>query len=247
MRHIVVIGATSSIAEHCCRLWAKQEPTLFHLIGRNTEKLQRIQNDILTRAAQSQVEINTVDFLNPSAIENLIQTCAKRAPIDLALIAHGVLPEQEQAEHNLQICQHSLQINALSPALFMEAFAQYFQQQTSGKLAIIGSVAGDRGRKSNYIYGAPKGLITRYAQGLQHRFSGSNIRIILIKPGPVETPMTAHLTAKGGKRANVEKVASDIVRGIDQNRATIYTPSIWSWIMLIVRHLPPFVFNKLNI
>ena len=248
MQKIVIIGATSSMAEHCARLWAQEEACAFYLLARDAEKLQNIKNDLMVRSPQSQIETATFDFLDTLKIQNFAEHCAKDSPIDIVLIAHGTLPDQEEAQNSLDLCKNSLEINAVSPALFMEAFAHQLGKASHGKLAVIGSVAGDRGRKSNYIYGAPKGLIARYAQGLQHRFAASNVKVILIKPGPTATPMTANLPAKpGNKRARVEMVAAQIVSGIKKNRHTIYTPPIWAPIMWIIRHLPSFIFNKLNI
>jgi short-subunit dehydrogenase len=118
--------------------------------------------------------------------------------------------------------------------------------QNRGTVAVIGSVAGDRGRKSNYVYGAAKGLVDRYLQGLRHRFAGSGVKIAVIKPGPTDTPMTAHL--KGStKLASVEAVARDIVDALARGKEVVYVPGKWRVIMLIIRHLPGFVFNKMNI
>jgi hypothetical protein len=108
-------------------------------------------------------------------------------------------------------------------------------------------VAGDRGRKSNYVYGAAKGLVTRYAQGLQHRFAGSGVKVVLIKPGPTDTPMTANFKSKGAKLAPVGDVANQIVDSIELGRVLIYTPRKWKLIMMIIKHLPFAIFKKLNI
>ena len=116
-----------------------------------------------------------------------------------------------------------------------------------GTVAVIGSVAGDRGRKKNYVYGAAKGLVTRYVQGLQHRLAGTNVKVVLIKPGPTDTPMTKLQKEQGVKLAPVEDVASAIVAGIEKGTAVVYTPKKWWLIMLVIRHLPAFIFNKLNI
>ena len=122
-----------------------------------------------------------------------------------------------------------------------------WQEANHGTIALIGSVAGDRGRKSNYVYGAAKGLVTRYAQGLQHRFAGSGVKVVLIKPGPTDTPMTAHLKGKGAKFAPVEGVAKQIVEGVEAGKQVIYAPGKWWLIMMVIRHLPNFVFNRLEI
>jgi len=117
----------------------------------------------------------------------------------------------------------------------------------SGTLVLVGSVAGDRGRKSNYVYGSAKGLVTRYAQGLQHRFAGTGVKVVLVKPGPTDTPMTAHLKAQGAKLASVEAIAKNIVDGVKRGQPVVYAPPKWRLIMLIIQHLPNFIFHKLNI
>ena len=142
-----------------------------------------------------------------------------------------------------------LMVNGVSPALFAEAFAGRMQQAGSGALAVIGSVAGDRGRKANYTYGAGKGLVERYMQGLQHRlaYAGSDVRATLIKPGPTDTPMTAKQKAAGARMASVEAVAAAIVRAVDAGKAQAYVPGRWALIMAVIRNLPSCIFNRLNV
>jgi short-subunit dehydrogenase len=108
-------------------------------------------------------------------------------------------------------------------------------------------VAGDRGRQSNYAYGAAKGLVSRYAEGLQHRLAGSNVRVVLVKPGPTDTPMTAQFKAQGMRLASVEEVAEAIVKGAERGLPMVYAPGKWKYIMLIIRHLPRFIFNRMKI
>ena len=172
--------------------------------------------------------------------------CAS-SPLDIALIAHGALPEQAQCQNDLQACHEALDINGISPVLYAEAFAKHMEQAQHGTIALIGSVAGDRGRQSNYVYGAAKGMVTRYAQGLQHRFADSAVKVVLIKPGPTDTPMTAHLKGQGAKLAPVESVAKQMVDGIAAGKPVVYAPKKWWLIMMIIRHLPGFIFNKTKI
>ena len=143
--------------------------------------------------------------------------------------------------------RESIEINAISPVLFAEAFAGHMISVNSGSIALIGSVAGDRGRKSNYVYGSAKGLVEHYVQGLRHRFAGTDVDAIIIKPGPTNTPMTAHLNLEGQSLATVESVAEIVVKGIDQKQSSIYAPRKWSFIMFIIRYLPNWLFNKLDI
>ena len=241
---IIIIGASSAIAEHCARLWA-QRPADFVLVGRDRERVDRVAADLRVRSPQSSAQPVVMDFTDPGAIAALAEQTAAEGSIDIVLIAHGNLPVQSECEQDLVKSQQALEINGVSPVLFAEAFAAQLQKAGRGTLAIIGSVAGDRGRKTNYVYGAAKGLIDRYAQGLQHRFAGTPVNIVLIKPGPTATPMTAHLPPRG--LASPEAVARTIVKAIDRGSPIVYAPARWALIMMIIRHLPRFVFNRLNI
>ena len=239
----MIIGASSAIAEHCARLWARKSAD-FLLVGRDLARIQRVADDLRVRSPQSDIQIVQIDFLDVEAIATLAQQAAQSA-IDIVLIAHGDLPVQQNCEQDLHQAQAALQVNGLSPALFAEAFAKQLAQQGRGTLALIGSVAGDRGRKANYVYGAGKGMLERYAQGLQHRFATTGIKIVLIKPGPTATPMTAHLPSGG--LAKVDQVAHAIIKAIESGKPVAYVPAKWQLIMLIVQHLPRWIFHKLNI
>ena len=245
-KRIAIIGATSSIAEHCARLWAQEEGIHLVLIGRNMPKLERVAADLKVRQPLLSIELIEADFINPKAIQATVDNMFSQGPITTALIAHGTLPDQTDCQSNLELCQSTLEVNGVSPSLFAEAFAQHMSKLNAGCIAIIGSVAGDRGRRSNYVYGAAKGLVTRYAQGLQHRFAGSGVQVTLIKPGPTDTPMTAGMDGKG-KFASPEDVAKIIIDGIEKKKSVIYAPGKWQIIMMVVRHLPSFIFNKMNI
>jgi short-subunit dehydrogenase len=247
MKRIVIIGAASAMAKECARLWAIEGVANFDLVVRNDEHLKTFVKDLLVRNPNLKINVHTADFTNESHISKLVDQLSSNGPIDIVLIAHGTPPDQINCESSLPLCNRTLQINGVSPCLFAEAFAGVMQKQSRGNIAIIGSVAGDRGRKSNYIYGAAKGLVSRYAQGMQHRFAGTGIVVSLIKPGPTATPMTEKLRGNGMKFAPVALVAKEIVDGIAKGKSVIYTPKKWQIIMLIIQHLPSFVFNKLNI
>jgi short-subunit dehydrogenase len=246
-RRIVIVGATSRIAEHCARLWAEGPATSFVLVGRHADKLEAVAQDLRVRGPASEVEAVTADFESPAAISELVDKIIARAPVDIVLIAHGQLPDQQACERDLAAGKHALVINGLSPVLFAEGFAGAMQRAGRGTIAVIGSVAGDRGRKSNYVYGAAKGMVERYLQGMQHRFAGSGVKLVLVKPGPTDTPMTAQIKAAGGRVADVRIVAKDIINGIAAGKRQVYTPQIWAVIMLIVRNIPQRVFDKLNL
>jgi hypothetical protein len=246
-KKIVIIGATSAIAEHCARLWVTESPVDLILVGRDLAKIDLVASDLRVRSPISTVKCLEADFIDPAKIQVLVDEVVKDIAVDIALIAHGSLPEQQQCQENLSLCNDALMVNGISPALFAEAFAGHMQKVNAGTLAIIGSVAGDRGRKSNYVYGAAKGMVTRYAQGLQHRLAKTGVKVVLIKPGPTDTPMTAHLKQQGGRLASVEEVSQLIVKAITQGKSVAYTPAKWALIMMIIRHLPAFIFKKMDI
>jgi len=242
---IVIIGATSAIAEHCARWWVSDSPVCLVLVGRNETKLNCIAADLRLRSPQSDITTQKAHFTDPTSITQLVEGIVATGRVDTVLIAHGSLPDQALCQKNLHTVHDTLLLNGTSPVLFAEAFAGHMQQAQSGTLAIISSVAGDRGRKSNYVYGAAKGLITRYAQGLQHRLAKTGVRVVIIKPGPTNTPMTAHMNQD--RMANVALVSKLIVKGIKQGKPIVYVPRKWSLVMLIIRCLPNFVFHKMDI
>ena len=245
-KRLIIVGATSAIAEHCARLWVTGDAVEMILIGRDAARLERVAADLRVRSAASRISTMTGGFSAPADIDSTVEAACAAGAVDLVLIAHGMLPDQSACENSLAEAHQALDINGVSPVLFAEAFARRIAlQRQGGTIALIGSVAGDRGRKSNYVYGAAKGLVERYVQGLQHRFAGSAVKVVLIKPGPTATPMTAHM--QGAKLASVESVAQSIIKAIAAGKPTAYVPGKWRLIMLIIRHLPAFVFNKLDI
>ena len=246
-KRIVIIGATSAIAEHCARLWLAKQQAELTLLGRDARRIERVATDLKVRSPQSEIRVAQAEFLDPEAINATVRDIVKSGRVDIVLIAHGSLPDQPECQNELLSCHDALEINGISPVLYAEAFAKEMEKSNHGTIALIGSVAGDRGRKSNYVYGAAKGLVTRYAQGLQHRFASSGVKVVLIKPGPTATPMTVHLKEKGAKLAPVEGVAKQIVEGVEAGKPVIYAPGKWWLVMMIIRHLPAFVFNKMNI
>ena len=246
-KRIVVIGATSAIAEHCARLWAQGQSVDLVLVGRDTGRIERVAADLKVRSPHSDIRLVQAEFLDPAAIQNTVDGIIAQGSVDIVLIAHGSLPEQADCQNNLQTCRAALEINGVSPVLYAEAFAKHMAKTDHGTIALIGSVAGDRGRKSNYVYGSAKGMVTRYAQGLQHRFAGTGVKVTLIKPGPTDTPMTAHLKEQGAKLASVEDVARQIVNAVESGKSVVYAPGKWWLIMMIIRHLPSFIFHKMDI
>lgn len=248
-RCLLIVGATSALAERCARLWLTRGAARVELVGRDARRLERVAQDLRVRCPEALVRVAAVDMLDPAAIRAVVDAAFAPGPVDIALIAHGLLPDQRACQGDLGLVREALEVNGVSPALFAEAVAGHMERAGRGRLALIGSVAGERGRRSNYVYGAAKGLLARYAQGLQHRLAGAGVTVTLVLPGPTDTPMTAHLKGAPGapSLADAEAVARRIVAAVEKGRPVCYAPGIWAWVMLVLRHLPRAVFHRLNI
>ena len=167
--------------------------------------------------------------------------------IDIVLVAHGSLPDQSACENSVEITIDAIKTNALSTITFLTQIAPFFEQSESGVIAVIGSVAGDRGRQSNYVYGSAKAMVASFCSGLRQRLFKSGVHVITVKPGFVDTPMTRDFK-KGILWATPEKVARDIVQACDSpTRSVVYTPSFWAFIMLVIQHIPEMIFKKLKL
>jgi short-subunit dehydrogenase len=247
MKKIVIVGATSGIAHACAKIWVSDlKEVQLTLLVRDIDRGEIVAQDLRVRNPNANVKVLSINFKDADLIRMTVDQLASNQVLDIVLIAHGVLSDQGECENSLLATNDNLQINGVSPVLFAQEFALHMSKVDYGKLAIIGSVAGDRGRKSNYVYGASKGLIDIFVQGMQHRFAGGNLKVSLIKPGPTGTAMTEHL--KGSTSlANVDDVAAQIVEGLEKHKSVIYAPAKWALIMWIIRHLPDRIFNRLNI
>jgi decaprenylphospho-beta-D-erythro-pentofuranosid-2-ulose 2-reductase len=245
LKRIVIVGATSAMAEQAARLWAERGPCAFVLVGRDASTLERIAQDLRLRRPGTGAQVIAAPFITAEEVAVLLAQIAALGVPDVALIAHGSLTDQQTAQSDLQALADSLAVNGVSACLLAEGFAGLMAPRGHGHIGVIGSVAGDRGRKTNYAYGAAKGLVDRYVQGMQHRFARTKIMVTLVKPGPTATPMTAHMDTS--KMAPVADVAADIVAGIEAGKPVVYTPGKWRIVMMVIRHMPRFIFNRLEI
>jgi decaprenylphospho-beta-D-erythro-pentofuranosid-2-ulose 2-reductase len=242
---IVVIGAGSEIAQKCCENWAGDGADEIILVGRNLDKISNIAESFSRKYPNTNFQVQLLDHLDIEDIEKFFKVVSLKK-IDLAFIAHGDLTQQFEVKNSAQYLYRQFEINAISPMVFAEGFANIFEQQGSGQLAIIGSVAGDRGRAVNYAYGAAKAAIATYCSGLQHRFKNTEIKVSLIKPGPTLTPMTKGMHIGPTRLASSMLVASQITAGIAKAKRIIYSPKRWAIIMLIIRILPFYLFKKIK-
>lgn len=245
MKKILVVGATSAIAHACARIWASQGAELF-LVARNAEKLQANAADLQARGAK--VHTHVLDVTELTQHEAMLEACLQQLrQIDVALLAHGSLPDQEACQQDSGLAVREFGLNATSVIALLNTLALQFERQRCGSLAVISSVAGDRGRPSNYLYGSAKGAVSIFCAGLHARLYKKGVQVLTIKPGFVDTPMTAGLDLPAALLATPEKVAAQIVRAIGTRKGVLYTPGIWRWIMLVICSIPGVVFRKLDL
>ena len=244
-RRILIFGATSAIALAVARELLAPDARFF-LVARNATKLDAVRNDLLTRGAAG-VSTQVTDLDDTSKHEQVFSSALNLlGSIDLALIAHGVLGDQNKSQSSYAAAQEVLQTNFMSAVSLITWLANYFENAHSGTLAVISSVAGDRGRKSNYVYGASKGALNIFLDGVRNRIDRSGAHVLTIRPGFVATPMTAHLP-QGMLFASPAQVAKGIVKAIAARKDVVYVPWFWRPIMLVIRSVPEFLFKKLNL
>jgi decaprenylphospho-beta-D-erythro-pentofuranosid-2-ulose 2-reductase len=245
MKRILIMGATSAIAEATARQFARRGDALF-LVARNAQRLQAVADDLKVRGAHMAcgylLDADDIERY-PALLEAAV---AQMGGIDAALIAHGTLSDQSACESSISLLLQDFTTNALSFMALCTCLANHFELQRHGVIAVISSVAGDRGRQSNYVYGSAKAAVTAFASGLRQRLYSKGVRVVTIKPGFVSTPMTAAFS-KGALWASPEVVANSIVRAIDRGTPVIYTPWFWRPIMSVVKALPEFIFRRLTL
>ena len=244
-KKIIILGATSAIAEAAAKIWARQNAK-FILVGRNQAHLDMIAQNLMVIGAGVADAIVLDCMATHSAIEfnKMVETLGS---IDIVLLAYGVLGDQKQLEEHPGEINQFVETNFTSVVGWCLAAAATLERQNFGCLIVLGSVAGDRGRQKNFIYGACKGALERLIEGIAHRLAGKGARAVLIKPGFVDTPMTAGFEKKGFLWAKPEEVAEIIVASSIKGGPIVYAPKIWFWIMFIIRYLPNYIFNRLNI
>jgi decaprenylphospho-beta-D-erythro-pentofuranosid-2-ulose 2-reductase len=239
---ILVVSATSQIARSCIQAWAESGHHEFLLVGRDQARLDVVGVDLALRYPASQFSVKALDMQSVTAIQEFSNSLGEKA-LDQVLIAQGSLTDQPKASADLEYLKSELELNAVSVAVWTEALAGVLERQGFGRLGVIGSVASDRGRAYNYSYASSKALLDVYVQGLQQRFSNTDVKVSLIQPGPTDTPMTR---THQGKMANPDEVAKVIISGLAKGRRRIYAPGAWRQIMFIVKLIPWFIFKRLS-
>ncbi len=242
---ILVLGATSAIAQAWMRLLAPQGASFF-LVGRNAVHLDSVAKDLATRGATA-AYMETANLDDTAGHVALLERAvAALGNLYCAFIAHGVLGDQAAGERDFTVASASLQTNFLSTVSLVTWLANYFAAQYHGRLVVISSVAGDRGRKSNYIYGAAKAGLNAFLDGVRNRLDREGVQILTVRPGFVATPLTAHLPQRP-LFATPDAVAQDILKAIEHRRDVLYTPWFWRWIMALIRFIPEWKFKKMDL
>lgn len=244
-QRILVIGATSAMAVAAARLWAAQGHALY-LLGRAPERLEALAGDLRVRGAAG-AQWAALDVTETQRHAPVLEAAAAAlGGIDVVLVAHGTLPDQAACERDAGLALREFQVNATSTIALLTWLADRMQAQGRGTIAVITSVAGDRGRQSNYVYGAAKAAVAVFLQGLRNRLHGAGVRVVTIKPGFVDTPMTAAFR-KGALWASPERAARGIAHAVARGTDVAYVPGFWRWIMLVIRHIPEPVFKRMRL
>lgn len=241
MKRIIVFGAASDIAKACMQAWAA-EGAGFFLFARDATQLEIVAADLKVRGA-AQVTCKTADFDDIKQHAALVEEAAAGGAADTALVCYGSLPDQSQAEKDADYSANQFFSNANGPISLAGHLAKTLEKQGGGTLIVVSSVAGDRGRRSNYCYGAAKAAVSTYCAGL--RLAHPAVKVVLVKPGFVDTKMTKGLPLPKALTAAPTRVAQDIIKGGRKGRAVVYTPWFWRYVMLAIRHIPDFIFRRL--
>ena len=242
---VLIIGATSAIAEAVARQYAVRGGSLC-LLARDRNRGEAISQDLVVRGA-TQARSATLDVTAFATHTAAIDTAWKAfGGFDVVLIAHGTLPDQARCDNDTDLALHEFAVNGTATIALANRIAQKLEAQGSGTLAVISSVAADRGRASNYLYGSAKAAVNAYMSGLRQRLNARGVNVLTIKPGFVDTPMTAAFK-KGALWATPDQVARGIVHAVNKRRSVVYLPKFWWVIMAVIRNIPEFVFRRIKL
>jgi short-subunit dehydrogenase len=239
---VLIIGATSVIAAAVARLYARRAAR-FYLLARDARRAEAMAQDLRVRGA-ADARAAVLDVADFAAHAGTIETAwGAYGGFDVVLIAHGTLPDQDACDADAGLAVREFTVNGTATIALANHVARRLEPQGSGTLAVISSVAGDRGRASNYLYGAAKAAVTAYCSGLRQRLNARGVNVLTIKPGFVDTPMTAAFK-KGALWTTPDRVAKGIVKAVDRRHGVAYLPWFWWGIMAVIRVVPEFVFRR---
>lgn len=242
----LVLGASSGIGQAIARQLGSQAYDLV-LAGRSPDALAAQARDLELRFG-IRVTTHRFEALDFEHHRDWLDACVAETAdgLDLLVLCYGVMAEEAEAARDASVAGHMIAVNLTSPVSLLDRAAEYFTARGGGTICAISSVAGVRGRIGNHHYGASKAGLSTYLSGLRVRLAREGVAVVEIRPGMVDTRMTFGLPGLV-LLATPTRVARDVSRGIRRRRAVVYTPGIWRWIMLLIRHLPEFVFKRLPI
>ncbi|MEE9211132.1 MAG: SDR family oxidoreductase [Phycisphaeraceae bacterium] len=247
--HVLILGATSGIARAIAsRLAAQRQPGhKLILAGRDMDEVNRIATDLQVRhgAEVSQVEFDALAFDRHAAF---FAECVDQSDDNLTgvVLCYGTMADQDQGEYNFEQIHRMIEVNYSSAVSILNLAAQYFEQKRQGFICALSSVAADRGRPSNYLYGSTKAALSTYLEGLRARLAKAGVHVVTVKPGPVDTAMTWGL-AVAGPLADPDRVAADVCRAIRKRKNVVYSPWFWRPIMAAIRMIPQCIFKRMKL
>ena len=240
----IILGATSSMARALARALAEQGHALL-LAGRDMEDIKRLAADCMARGA-ALADAVAFDARKPATFAPLIERLADQEGMLNAAVFVGSMPEQAAIDADPSLIDGTVIDSFTGPARFLQMMAPLMEARGGGTVVGIGSVAGDRGRLGNYVYGAAKAGFHTYLSGLRNRLARAGVHVVTVKPGYVDTAMTWGIEGMFLVAAP-EKVASDILKAVEKRRNVIYTPFFWRYIMAVIRAIPEPIFKRLSI
>ncbi len=242
MKNVLILGATSDMAQAIAKKYAAEGWGLL-LAARNMERLEPIAGDLRVRSKTDiqTLEFDAVDFSSHQGFYDALTTKP-----DVVICVFGYMGDQTLARTDFDEVRRTIDVNYTGAVSILNVVAEDFEKRGSGSIVGISSVAGDRGRQSNYIYGSAKAGFTAYLAGLRNRLAKSSMHVLTVKPGFCRTKMIEGLELPAALTADPEQVACAVFHGVEKKRNTIYTLWMWRWIMLIIRHIPEFIFKKMG-
>lgn len=243
MSYVLIIGAKSDIAKATAREYAENGYNLY-LVGRNINELEVFQNDIKIRS-NADVELKEFDITDFNSHEEFFSSLNPK-PLGTIVVA-GFMNEQIICETDFSKTLNTINVNYTGAVSILNIVANNYEKNKSGFIVGVSSVAGDRGRKANYIYGSSKAAFTAYLSGLRNRLHKSKVNVLTVKPGFVHTKMTENLDLPPKLTAQPDEVAKDIYNAQQKGKDILYSKGIWRFIMSIINHVPEFLFKKMSI
>jgi short-subunit dehydrogenase len=243
MSYVLIIGAKSDIAKEVARVYAKNGYNLY-LCARDSSSLQDLKQDLEVRSG---VEVKLKEFdIKAYETHETFYTSLEEKPLGVVIVS-GYMVDQKKAQDDWAESLNTINVNYTGAVSILNIIANDFENERRGFIVGVSSVAGDRGRKANYIYGSSKAAFSAYLGGLRNRLFESGVTVLTVKPGFVNTKMTENLDLPEKLTAEPEDVANDIYKAQQKGRNILYTKSIWLLVMLIIKHIPEFIFKKMSI